>query len=146
MAHLLGIDIGTSGTKTLICDQKTEKCWPPRWPSIPSLRPSPAGRSRIPQDWWQAACKATKAVLKKAKVKPADITAIGLSGQMHGSVFLGDGPKPLRPALLWNDQRTAEQCWQIEAQSRRARGADRTRRQSRAHRLHRAEDPLGARA
>jgi xylulokinase len=53
-------------------------------------------------------------VLKKARAKPTDIGSIGLSGQMHGSVFLGDGSKPLRPALLWNDQRTAEQCAQIE--------------------------------
>ncbi len=60
---------------------------------------------------------ATKAVLKKAKLKAADISGIGLSGQMHGSVFLGDGPKPLRPALLWNDQRTAEQCAEIEAKA-----------------------------
>src|SRR5205085_618181 len=67
---------------------------------------------------WQAACAATKAVLKKAKLKPADISAVGLSGQMHGSVFLGDGPKPekaLRPALLWNDQRTAAECAVIES-------------------------------
>ena len=52
-----------------------------------------------------------------AGLKPADIKAIGLSGQMHGSVFLADGPKPLRPALLWNDQRTAEQCAEIESRA-----------------------------
>src|SRR4029450_564150 len=62
-------------------------------------------------------CKATKAVLKKARLKPADVGGIGLSGQMHGSVFLGDGGKPLRPALLWNDQRTAEQCAEIESKA-----------------------------
>jgi xylulokinase len=56
-------------------------------------------------------------VLKKARLKPADVGGVGLSGQMHGSVFLGDGPKPLRPALLWNDQRTAEQCAEIESKA-----------------------------
>jgi xylulokinase len=59
----------------------------------------------------------SRAALKKAKLKPADISGIGLSGQMHGSVFLGDGEKPLRPALLWNDQRTAAQCAEIEAKA-----------------------------
>ena len=53
-------------------------------------------------------------MLKQAKIKASQITAIGLSGQMHGSVFLGDGPKALRPALLWNDQRTVDQCRQIQ--------------------------------
>src|SRR5207253_11173594 len=62
-------------------------------------------------------CRATKAVLKKAKIKGPDISGIGLSGQMHGSVFLGDGEKALRPALLWNDQRTAAQCAEIEAKA-----------------------------
>src|SRR5207237_6548580 len=61
--------------------------------------------------------KATQAVLKKSKLKAGDIGGIGLSGQMHGSVFLGDGEKPLRPALLWNDQRTAAQCAQIESKA-----------------------------
>src|SRR5262249_12664870 len=49
--------------------------------------------------------------------KGTEVSGIGLSGQMHGSVFLGDGPDPLRPALLWNDQRTAEQCQQIESKA-----------------------------
>src|SRR5207302_6588067 len=51
------------------------------------------------------------------KLKPMDVFSIGLSGQMHGSVFLADGPKPLRRALLWNDQRTAEQCAEIESKA-----------------------------
>jgi xylulokinase len=56
-------------------------------------------------------------VLKSAGLKPIKIDAIGLSGQMHGSVFLADGTKPLRPAILWNDQRTAEQCAEIESKA-----------------------------
>src|SRR5580765_5319973 len=116
MAHLLGIDIGTSGTKTLICDEDgivlatamTEH-------RISS--PKPGWSEQNPEDWWAATCRATKAVLKKAKVKPADVSGIGLSGQMHGSVFLGDGDKALRPALLWNDQRTAEECAEIESRA-----------------------------
>jgi xylulokinase len=60
-----------------------------------------------------------RAVVKEAKLKPADVAAIGLSGQMHGSVFLDKQNKVVRPALLWNDQRTAAECEEIE---RRAGG------------------------
>src|SRR3954468_1448963 len=113
MPHLLGIDIGTSGTKTLICDEDGTVL-ATAMAEHPISSPKPGWSEQNPEDWWQATCRATRAVLKKAKVKPADIGGVGLSGQMHGSVFLGDGEKALRPALLWNDQRTAEQCRQIE--------------------------------
>src|SRR2546423_8389307 len=113
MANLLGIDIGTSGTKTLICDEDG-KVLATAVAEHPIYSPKPGWSEQDREDWWQATIKATKAVLKKAKLKPADVGGIGLSGQMHGSVFLAAGPKALRPALLWNDQRTAEQCRQIE--------------------------------
>ena len=58
--------------------------------------------------------KTIRAVVKKAKLKPADVKAIGLSGQMHGSVFLDKNGKVIRRALLWNDQRTAAECEEIE--------------------------------
>jgi xylulokinase len=116
MPHLFGIDIGTSGTKTLVCDEDGAVL-ATAVAEHPISSPKPGWSEQNPEDWWQACCIATKAVLKKAKLKPADIGGIGLSGQMHGSVFLGDGPKALRPALLWNDQRTAEQCQQIESKA-----------------------------
>jgi xylulokinase len=116
MPHLLGIDIGTSGTKTLICDDDG-KVLATAMAEHPISSPKPGWSEQNPEDWWQATCKATKAVLKKAMIKPADVGGIGLSGQMHGSVFLGDGTKALRPALLWNDQRTVEQCKHIEAKA-----------------------------
>ena len=113
MPHLLGIDIGTSGTKTLVCDEDG-KVIATAMAEHPISSPRPGWSEQDPRDWWDATCKSTRAVLKKAKLKAADVGGIGLSGQMHGSVFLGDGAEPLRPALLWNDQRTAEQCAQIE--------------------------------
>ena len=58
--------------------------------------------------------KTVRAVVKKAKLKPADVRAIGLSGQMHGSVFLDKNNRVVRRALLWNDQRTAAECEEIE--------------------------------
>jgi len=114
MAYLLGIDIGTSGTKTLLCDHRGRvKATAVAEHDIRS--PRPGWSEQNPLQWWSAACTATKAVLKKAKASGGDVTAIGLSGQMHGSVFLAPGSdKPLRPAILWNDQRTAKQCADIE--------------------------------
>ena len=116
MAHLLGIDIGTSGTKTLICDEDG-KVLATAMSEHAIFSPKPGWSEQKPEDWWQATITATKAVMKKAKVKAGDISGIGLSGQMHGSVFLGDGPKALRPALLWNDQRTQKQCDEITSKA-----------------------------
>ncbi len=112
MAYLLGIDIGTSGTKTLICDEDGQVL-ATAMAEHPIHSPRPGWSEQDPLDWWDATCAATKAVLKKAKLKGRDVGGIGLSGQMHGSVFLGSGVKPLRRALLWNDQRTGKQCDEI---------------------------------
>src|SRR3954465_4249353 len=116
MSHLLGIDIGTSGTKTLISDDDG-KVLANAMAEHPIFSPKPGWSEQDPLEWWSATCEATKAVMRKAKLKAGDVGGIGLSGQMHGSVFLGDGEKPLRPALLWNDQRTAEQCAEIESKA-----------------------------
>ena len=114
MGYLLGIDIGTSGTKTLLCDDEGTVL-ATAMAEHPISSPKPGWSEQNPADWWSAACAATKSVLKKAKLRGGDVSAIGLSGQMHGSVFLGDGPEALRPALLWNDQRTSAQCAEIES-------------------------------
>jgi xylulokinase len=116
MAYLLGIDVGTSGTKTVICDEKG-KVLGTAMAEHPISSPKPGWSEQNPRDWWKAAISATKAVCRKAKIKGGDISGIGLSGQMHGSVFLGEGEKPLRPALLWNDQRTSRQCQEIESKA-----------------------------
>jgi xylulokinase len=118
MAYLLGIDIGTSGTKTLICNTNG-KVLATATASHTVQSPKPGWSEQDPIEWWDATIKATKAVVRKAKIKGTSISGIGLSGQMHGSVFLADdGPesaRPLRPALLWNDQRTIEECADLEA-------------------------------
>ncbi len=120
MAYLLGIDIGTSGTKSLICDDETGRVLAIAEASHEQFAPKPSWSEQYPADWWRASCAATRAVVAKANVKPTDISGIGLSGQMHGSVFLGaekagDDYPALRPAILWNDQRTVAECAQIEA-------------------------------
>lgn len=116
MAFLLGIDIGTSGTKTLLCDH-AGKVLATAMAEHPISSPRPGWSEQNPLDWWSAVCTATKAVLKKASIAGDEVSAIGLSGQMHGSVFLADGTKPLRPALLWNDQRTAAECDEITSKA-----------------------------
>src|SRR3954464_3679715 len=116
MPHLLGIDIGTSGTKTLICDEDGTVL-ATAMAEHPISSPKPGWSEQNPEDWWQATIKATKTVLKKAKLKGADVGGVGLSGQMHGSVFLGNGSKALRPAVPWNDQRTQAQCDEITAKA-----------------------------
>lgn len=117
MAHLLGIDIGTSGTKALICDHKG-KVLSTATAEHDLYSPQPGWSEQDPRQWWEATCEATRQALDKAEVKPESVSGIGLSGQMHGSVFLADdGPEtaqPLRPALLWNDQRTTAQCERIQ--------------------------------
>src|SRR5688572_12077924 len=117
MPYLLGIDIGTSGTKTLICDEDGTVL-ATAMAEHPISTPKPGWSEQNPEDWWKATCKATCAVMKKARLRATDIGGVGLSGQMHGSVFLADGStKPLRWALLWNDQRTAKQCEEITAKA-----------------------------
>lgn len=114
MSYYLGIDIGTSGTKTILIDP-SGKILSEASAAYPLYHPKPLWSEQDPEDWWQAVCKTVKSVVRKAKVKPAAVKAIGLSGQMHGSVFLDKNDKVLRKALLWNDQRTAAECEEIEA-------------------------------
>jgi xylulokinase len=118
MSVFLGIDIGTSGTKTLAIDE-AGKILADATESYPLHNPQPLWSEQDPDDWWRATVATVRAVVKKAKLKPADVKAIGLSGQMHGSVFLDKSNRVLRRALLWNDQRTAAECEEIE---RRAGG------------------------
>ena len=109
MAYYLGIDIGTSGTKTLLIDEKG-KVLAESDANYPMEQPKPGWTQQDPEHWWKATIKTVRAVIKASKVNKADVKAIGLSGQMHGSVFLDSRDEVIRPAILWNDQRTASQC------------------------------------
>jgi xylulokinase len=118
MSVYLGIDVGTSGTKAVAINARG-KILGQAMAAYPLHHPKPLWSEQDPEDWWQGTVKAVRAVVRAAKLKPADVRAIGLSGQMHGSVFLDKKNKVVRPALLWNDQRTAAECDEIE---RRAGG------------------------
>ncbi len=116
MGVTLGIDIGTSGTKTLAIDA-TGAILASASAEYPCSFPRPGWSEQDPDLWWEATRSTVKAVLAKGGLKPGDITGIGLSGQMHGSVFLDANGKVIRPALLWNDQRTAAECNEIESRA-----------------------------
>ncbi len=114
MSYYLGIDVGTSGTKTLLVNASGEVVSEAN-AEYPLHQPKPGWTEQDPEDWWKATVKTVRAVMRKSKVKPGSVRAIGLSGQMHGSVFLDKNDKVIRNALLWNDQRTAAECDEITA-------------------------------
>ena len=109
MRYLLGIDIGTSGTKTLLITQEGQVA-ASSTQEYPLYTPKPLWSEQNPADWWNAVCVSIKDVLARSGVEAKDIAAVGLSGQMHGAVFLDDQRNVLRPAILWNDQRTQAEC------------------------------------
>ena len=118
MAYLLGIDIGTSGTKTILCDDKG-RIAAEATAEYPVHSPRPGWSEQDPADWWNGTVKSVRLTLKKGGVDGARVVGVGLSGQMHGSVFLDRAGKVVRKALLWNDQRTHKECEEI---TRRAGG------------------------
>ena len=113
MAYYLGIDVGTSGTKTLLMDPRGRVLATATAPHTVQS-PKPGYSEQNPQQWWQATCKAVREVIKKAKIDGRQIAGIGPDGQMHGLVCLDKNGEVLRPAIIWNDQRTADQCEFIE--------------------------------
>lgn len=110
--YVLGIDIGTSGTKTILVDDEGYVA-ASKTIEYPMETPKPGWTQQNPADWWNAAVGSVKAVLEKSAVPADSILAIGLSGQMHGMVALDERNEVVRPAILWNDQRTGKQCEEI---------------------------------
>ena len=115
MTYYLGLDIGTSGTKALLITEGGKPVASDTQ-EYPLYTPRPLWAEQDPDDWWKAVVQTTKNVLEKAGVRGEEIAGIGLSGQMHGSVFLDKNNNVLRPALLWCDQRTQAECDWITAQ------------------------------
>ncbi|MFA5064986.1 MAG: xylulokinase [Dehalococcoidia bacterium] len=117
MEYTLGIDLGTTGVRVLLISEIGDVVATGNG-EYPLLMPEPYWTEQDSEQWWQATAAAIKACLeigKQAAGSRIKVAAIGLSGQMHGSVFLGSKGEVLRPAILWNDQRTADQCEQITA-------------------------------
>lgn len=113
MAYLLGIDIGTSGTKTALFNEQGEAL-ASYTGEYGMAQPKNGWAEQDPQDWWEAVVDGIRAVLGKSQVDAGDIAGIGLSGQMHGLTMLDREDRVLRPAIIWCDQRTAVECAEIE--------------------------------
>ncbi|HQR05987.1 MAG TPA: xylulokinase [Gemmatales bacterium] len=113
MSAYLGIDLGTSGTKSLVC-RADGTILATATAEHPISHPHPGWSEQNPADWWTSTLKSARQAIAESRIKPGELKGIGLSGQMHGSVFLDDNKEVLRPALLWNDQRTEEECRDIE--------------------------------
>jgi len=112
MAYLIGIDVGTSGTKTVLFDEAGH-ARASATIEYPLHTPNPGWTEQDPEDWWQATVKSIQAVLGQSGVPAGEVKGLGLSGQMHGSVFLDEKNQVVRPAILWNDSRTADECDEI---------------------------------
>ena len=107
--YFLGIDLGTSAVKIILVEENgnvigsTSK-------EYPVYYPQPGWSEQNPEDWWNATKDGIRELIIKTGVKNDDIKGIGLSGQMHGLVLLDENNNVLLPAILWNDQRTQEEC------------------------------------
>lgn len=106
---LIGLDIGTSGAKALVVNSRG-KVLATAFAEYPMATPRPLWAEQNPQDWWKASKQVLRSVLRKSGVPAAEVRGIGLTGQMHGLVLLDKNGAVLRPCIMWNDQRTADEC------------------------------------
>jgi len=111
----LGIDIGTSGVKALLIDRAGKPVGEATAKAIEPTRPHPGWSEQNPSDWWNATLEAMDRLAKAHPREMSAVRGIGLAGHMHGAVLLGRDDKVLRPAILWNDGRSAAECAQMEA-------------------------------
>ncbi len=109
MAYLLGIDVSTTGAKAILVSE-TGDIIASATNEYPLSNPYPLWSEQSPFDWWDGTVKSIRQVLNNPQIKGQKIAGIGLTGQMHGLVILDSNGNVLRPAILWNDQRTATQC------------------------------------
>lgn len=116
----LGIDLGTSGLKAVLVDMAQRVVDEASAP-LEVSRPRPGWSEQEPEAWWQAAVRAVAALRDRQPAALARVEAVGLSGQMHGAVLLDAADQVLRPAILWNDGRSASECAELERREPRSR-------------------------
>lgn len=112
MEYLLGVDLGTSGTKTVLFDiegnVKASKTV-----EYPLYQEKNGWAEQEPLDWWNAAVETIRSVITESGVRNTDIKGLGISGQMHGLVMLDKDGNVLRRSIIWADQRTGKECEEI---------------------------------
>ena len=105
--NFIGIDVGTSSIKALLVSPTGEVLASSN-PQYPFQTPAPLWAETDPEVWWHATCAALKELLEDQK--PESVAGVGLTGQMHGLVLLDQEGQPLRPCIMWNDQRSYKEC------------------------------------
>jgi xylulokinase len=115
VSHLIGLDVGTTGVKAILMDHQgavlgsaTE--------TYPTSMPQPLWAEQEPEDWWLASVEAIRCILQKSCVAGTDVAAVGLTGHMLSLVALDITGQPVRPCIMWNDQRSGPQCEAITDQ------------------------------
>jgi xylulokinase len=111
--HLLGIDVGTGGTRALVIDERGKVISSATAEHEPFRSPQIGWAEQDPEDWWRACGLATRKVLAQPGLAGRDIAGVGCSGQMHGAVMLDARSQVVRPALIWCDVRTEPQCREL---------------------------------
>lgn len=109
MKYVLGVDLGTSATKTILVDEEGVTHASAEY-SYPMYQPQNGWAEQDPSDWKKAVLTTIRQVVQKAGVKPEEVVGIGLSGQMHGSVLLDEQGEPIGRTILWCDQRSSRQA------------------------------------
>jgi xylulokinase len=120
MRYAIGIDASTTATKALLIDERGSVVAVGS-SSYDYQIPMPMWSEQDPTLWWDAAIESIRGVLEGSAVAASDVEAVGLTGQMHGSVLLDAEGEVIRPALLWNDQRTFAECDEIRERVGRER-------------------------
>src|SRR5215469_10279277 len=106
---LLGIDVGTGGTRAALLDETGHVVSSATSEHAPIAAQQIGWAEQDPHDWWRATCAAVRQCLERPSVRADEVAGIGLTGQMHGMVLLDAAGEVLRPAIMWCDQRTEEQ-------------------------------------
>lgn len=112
MRYLIGIDLGTSGTKTALFNERGESL-ASATVGYPLLQPQNGWAEQDPAQWWDACVATLKQVISMSGVNAGDVAGIGLSGQMHGLVLLDEHGEVLRNSIIWCDGRTGAECAEI---------------------------------
>lgn len=118
--YFLGIDVSTTGSKALLLDERGVVRGVSATPHTLQT-PQPLWSEQDPGEWWGATCASVRRVLEESSLRGEDVRAVGLTGQMHGLVLLDGRGEVVRPAILWNDQRTQAQCDEIHRRVGRER-------------------------
>ena len=113
MSLLMGIDLGTSGVKVVLFDAANGQALASATETYPLAHPQPGWAEQNPDDWWHGTISAIRRCLADAEAighHATDLQGLGISGQMHGAVLLDAHMQPVRPCIIWADQRTQAEC------------------------------------